>query len=69
MAEVIHEHTDGGNSMGVMIGVLLAVVLILFMFFYFGRGLLGGGGVGTGTGTPQINVPDKMDVNVNQPAN
>lgn len=66
MTEVIHEHTtDSGNSMGVMVGVLLAIVLILFLFFYFGRGLFSGAG-NTGTTTPQINVPNKMDINVKQ---
>ena len=36
MVEVIHEHEstsdNGGNSMGAMFGILLAVALILFLF-------------------------------------
>lgn len=67
MVEVIHEHEtsadNGGNSLGAIFGVLLAVALILFLFYYFGRGFITGGG---GTTTPQINVPGRFDVNVNQ---
>ncbi len=67
MVEVIHEHDapadNGGNSLGAMLGVLLAVALILFLFYYFGRGLINGGGTTT---TPQINVPGKINVDVNK---
>ncbi len=66
MVEVIHEHEstsdNGGNSMGAMFGILLAVALILFLFYYFGRGLINGGG----TTTPSVNIPDRVDVNVNR---
>jgi hypothetical protein len=66
MVEVIHEHEgtsdNSGSSMDAMVGVLLAVVLILFLFYYFGRGLISEGG----TTTPQVNIPDKVDVNVNR---
>lgn len=70
MAEVIREHDvhsdSGANGMALLIGVLLAVVLFLFLFYNFGRGLIGGTGTGTDTMTPQINVPERVNVDVNQ---
>ena len=64
MVEVIHEHgTDsGGNSIATVFGIILAIALIFFLFYYFGRGFLN-----SGVTQPQINVPDKVDVNVQQP--
>lgn len=51
-----------GNGMGFLLGVIL-LVLVLFLFFWYGlpaiRGMMG-------SGTPQINVPNKIDVNVNK---
>ena len=55
-----HEHTDSGNSMGFIMGVILLIVA-LFLFVYY---LLPA--VQNREGT-SINVPDKIDVNVNQP--
>jgi hypothetical protein len=65
MVEVIHEHDthrDSGNGLSVMVGVLMAIALIFFLFYYFGRGFIGG----TGSNQPQINIPDKVNVDVNQ---
>ncbi len=52
------EKSDGG--MGMMIGliVLAAVVLI---FFVYGLPAI------RQMGSPQINIPSKIDVNINQP--
>ena len=64
MVEVIHEHgTDSSsNSMGLIFGIILAIALVFFLFYYFGRGLMNGGMT-----QPQVNIPDKVDVNVQQP--
>ena len=67
MVEVVHEHDthsadSGANSMILLIGILLAVAVLLFFFFGAGRGLLNSG---TGVTTPQVNIPDKVNVDVN----
>ncbi|MCL4354419.1 hypothetical protein M1349_03020 [Patescibacteria group bacterium] len=53
--------SDGGG-MGFLVGIVLLIIVVL-LFFYYGlpiiRGTIGGG-------APQINVPGKIDVNVNQ---
>ncbi len=57
--QVIHE-TSGTNSdpgMGFFVGIIL-----LLIFLYYGLPLLRNSGLG---GSPQINVPGKIDVNVN----
>lgn len=54
---------NGGNGMGFFLGIVLLIAFIL-MVFYFGmpyvRSLMN-----QNSGT-QINVPDTIDVNVNQ---
>ncbi|MFS8159707.1 MAG: hypothetical protein ACMG6E_05745 [Candidatus Roizmanbacteria bacterium] len=57
--------TDSGNGMGMVIGVILLIGLF-FLFFVYGFPMMRNsmGRIGT---TPQINVPDKIDINVNQP--
>lgn len=65
MVEVVHDHGDSSSSsMGLIFGIILAIALVFFLFYYFGRGFMTGG-----MSQPQINVPDRMDVNVNQPGN
>lgn len=58
--------TDNSSGMGFLMGVILLIAFIFFAF-YFGlpvlQNSLNGAGAGGGT---QINVPDKMDVNVKQ---
>ncbi len=65
MADVIHEHTtagsDTGSGMGFLMGAILLVV-VLFLLFYYGLPALR-----STTQVPQVNVPGKIDVNVNQP--
>ncbi len=58
--------TDNSGGMGFLMGMILFIAFIFFIF-YFGLPMIqntfNGGGAGTGT---QINVPEKVDVNVNQ---
>jgi len=68
LAEVIEEHhhmADGGSSP--VTGILIAIILIalfLFLFFIFGKGYF----MGNNTSTPALNVPEQIDVNVNEGA-
>lgn len=57
--EHIHEDTGGGNSMAFVI--LIIFVVVLFLVFYYGLPTM----KGTQNTVPQISVPDKIDVNVN----
>jgi len=52
--------TDGGNGMGFFFGAVL-LILFLVLFFYYGLPYFRNVGQ-----APQINVPGKIDVNVNQ---
>jgi small neutral amino acid transporter SnatA (MarC family) len=45
-----------------MFGILIAVALVLFLFYFFGRGLL----QGTQSQVPQVNIPDHVNVDINQ---
>lgn len=51
---------DGGNGVGMILGVVIALVVI-FLFFVYGLPAIRGGNDG---GT-NINVPEQIDVNVN----
>jgi len=51
--------TGGGGGGGVLAVVLLIIVVLVLLYIF--RGQLGFGGHST-----NINVPDKIDVNVNQ---
>jgi uncharacterized membrane protein len=50
--------TGGGGGGGILAVVLLIIVVLVLLFLF--RGQLGLGGK-----TTQVNVPDKIDVNVN----
>lgn len=50
--------TGGGGGGGVLAVVLLIIVVLVLLYMF--RGELGLGGK-----TTQVNVPDKIDVNVN----
>lgn len=53
---------DSGSMMGMII-LLLVILAIGAAFFYYGLPMLNRA---TQPQTPQINVPDQIDVNVNQ---
>ena len=52
--------TDSGNGIGMVIGVIV-LVAVLYSFFVYGIPAMRNIG-----GTPQINVPSKIDVNINK---
>ena len=59
--EVEHIHDSGGNNgSGFLVGIILLVV-VLYLLFYYGLPALRG----AASTTPQVNVPGKIDVNVN----
>lgn len=60
--EVDHVHHDSGSGLGVILGIILLVV-VAFLLFYYGLPALRSG---FGNTNPQINVPGKVDVNVNK---
>lgn len=53
------------SSWGGLMAVVLVIAFIVLMLYY-GLPALRSAGSGYGT-SPQINVPDKVDVNVDQP--
>jgi hypothetical protein len=52
------ESNNGSNGMGFLIGVILLIAVVV-LFFYYGLPAL------QNAGTPQVNVPEQVDVNVN----
>ena len=50
---------DSGGGMGMIIG-LIALIVVAYLFFVYGFPAI------RQMGTPQINIPGKIDVNVNQ---
>ena len=72
MATVVNNpgtSTDGGSGSGFLIGVILLIIFAVIVLFYGLPYLTNsvGGGAGAGTGAaPQVQVPEKVDVNVNQ---
>ena len=64
MATVINNppaSDSNGSGMAFLVGIILVVVVVV-LFFYYGLPVLRGALVGN---APQINVPGKIDVNVN----
>lgn len=66
MATIINNPGDGGDrgpGAGLVIGIVVAVILVVLAFVYLIPAIRGSGGNG---GTPQVNVPSKVDINVNK---
>lgn len=66
MATVVNNppaNTDRGGGNGFLLGIILLIVFVI-LFIYYGLPLLSNAGGAAGT---QVNIPDKVDVNVNQP--
>lgn len=67
MADPVIVNTPGngdssGNGMGFFLGVIL-LILFVFLLLYYGLPYIRSS---FGSATPQINVPGKVDVNVNK---
>lgn len=63
MTEVIHEvdrTNNTNNNAGMLVGIIILAVVILFLIYYFGRGFV------MGNTAPQVNIPDHVNVNVQQ---
>lgn len=60
MTTVVQQPSEGSNGMGFVLGIIILVVFLGLLFFY-GLPMLN-----RQTSAPQINVPEKVDVNVNQ---
>ncbi len=59
---VEHYHdTSRSSGMGTVLAVVLLLILAYFLFSF------GIPALRSGWGAPQVNVPGKIDVNVNQP--
>lgn len=62
MAEETHIHTEGSggqnNGYGFLLGVVVLIVFVLFFMYYMLPMFR------QYTSGPQINVPDKIDVNI-----
>lgn len=58
-SHVIHEHYEnsGGNSLGLIVGLVLLFILGV-MFIYYVLPIL------RSTSSPTVNVPDRVDVNL-----
>lgn len=56
---------DGSNGMGMIIGVI-ALVVVLFLFFVYGMPYFRGNTQQNNASVPAIQVPDKIDVNINK---
>ena len=61
--EHIHEGTTD-SGMGFLMGIIL-LMLFIFMLFYYGLPVIRNT-VAPQQAAPQINVPDKVDVNIKQ---
>ena len=72
---VIRESTGGDSSFGFFMGMILLIVF-LFLLFFYGLPAIRNMGTGgnqqnvtipdSGNQTPNIQVPDKVDINVNK---
>lgn len=55
---------ESGGGIGMIIGLII-LVAVVYVFFIYGLPAIRNAQWGT---TPQVNIPSKIDVNINQPA-
>lgn len=67
MATIVNNPpADGdGRGSGFLVGIILVIIVVILLLVY-GLPALNNAGTGGGTQTPQVNVPEEVDVNVNQ---
>jgi hypothetical protein len=58
------ETENNGLGTGMIVGILIVMLIVVFLFL--GRGYMGRGG---GKDQPNVQVPDKVDINLNGPTN
>lgn len=56
--------SDTGNGTGLIIGLVLLALVFILLYVYGLPLLRSGGGGGTAQSGTQVNIPDKVDVNV-----
>lgn len=69
MATVVNNppaNSDNGGGSGFLIGIILLIIVVI-LFIFYGLPYINGAGNGGAAQAPQVNVPGKIDVNVNQP--
>jgi hypothetical protein len=66
--EVIVTNGGGGGAGGAIAAVVAVIVLLLVLFFIIGNPFSGSGDGGdtTNVEAPEVDVPDEVDVNVNE---
>ena len=57
---------NSGNSLGMIVGIFVLIIMA-YLFFVYGLPAMQNIRLGTPTVNPQINIPGKIDVTVNQP--
>lgn len=59
MATIVNNpgNNESGNGMGMIVGIIF-ILIIVFLFFIYGLPMI------RQSSTPQVNVPEKIDVNV-----
>lgn len=62
--EHVHEQSDSSSAASLIIGTLIVLALII-LFFYIGLPMIRT--AAAPAQAPQINVPDKINVDVNNP--
>ncbi len=70
MATIVNNppaNSDNGGGSGFLLGIILLIIVVILFIFYGLPYINGAARNGGAAQAPQINVPGKIDVNVNQP--